>query len=164
MEGAGFAVLAALAVTPCAGPGVAGAVPWGPHEGLAAPGDPPPRAAVAAEPPPPLAPEDRLPVPAGVPPLPPPDPPDVSPPVSTAEPTCTIACLNGGTASAMLATKATPASTPTGRSQPMPGRRPCRAAAARCRAGEAWAAGFGSSRKRGRGRELSLGRDCGQAQ
>jgi hypothetical protein len=64
----------------------------------------------------------------------------------------------------MLAMKATPASTPTGRSQAMPGGRPGFRPVARCRGDVAGAAVSGSSRNRGRGSAVGLGTDSGQTQ
>lgn len=128
------------------------------------PGVSPFGAVVVAEPPALRVPGDGLPLPAGAPPPLPPDLPGVWPPVSTLELTCTIACLNGGTASATLAAKMTPASTPIGRSQAMPNGRPGPGRGARCRGDGAGAAACGCSRNRGRGTALGLGSDSGQAQ
>lgn len=93
----------------------------------------------------------RLPLPAGAPPPLPPGWPEVSPPVRTVELTWTMACLNGGTASAMAAMNATPASTPTGRSHAMPSD-PRGLGGAAWRGGEVWDGTAGSSRSRGNGR------------
>lgn len=132
---------------------------------MTAPGTPPLRAAIEAEPLTGSVPGDRLPVPAGAPPPPlPPAVPGVCPPVSTLELTCTIACRNDGTASAMPAMKATPASTPAGRSQAMPRGRPGLGRGARCRGDWAGIAACCGSRNRGRGTAPGLGRDSGQAQ
>jgi hypothetical protein len=103
------------------------------------------------------------PLPAGAPP-PPPGWPAVGPPVSTVELTCTIACRNGGTASAMLAMKAMLASTPTGRNQPTPVGQPDLAGVAACRGGGACVIAAGSSRSPNRGRSPGRGRDSGQTQ
>lgn len=157
--GAADGVFEAPDVVTYTGPRVGVAVAAGVQPGLAAVlGDPPLRAAVVAEPLLLLALEGRLPLPAGLPPPVPPGRPGVCPPVSTVELTCTIACLNGGTARAMLAMKATPASTPIGRSQATPEGRPRFGAVARCLGAAAGPAACGSSRNRG------LGRDAGQAQ
>lgn len=128
---------------------------------MATPGDSPVRAVAVPDPLLLLEPGDRLPVPAGAPPpLPPPLLPGVCPPVSTVELTCTIACLNGGTTSAMLAMNATPASTAAGRSQAMPGGR----LGLRCRGDAVWVAIRGSSANFGRGSSLGLGSCSGQTQ
>lgn len=113
-------------------------------------GDAVPRVVVVPLPAGLLAPVVRVPappLPAGVPlpsVLP---PPDDWPPVSTFVLTCSIAWRNGGTASAMAAMNATPASTATGRSQLAP---------------VSHAAGL----SRGRGTERERGHDSepGQAQ
>jgi hypothetical protein len=109
-----------------------------------------------------VAPAGRLPLPAGEPP-PPPGWPDVGPPVSTVELTCTMACRNGGTANAMLAMNAMPASTPTGRSQAMPVGQLAFEGVAACRGGGEWVTA-GNSRNRSRGRAVGRGNDCGHSQ
>ena len=67
-----------------------------------------------------VAPPGEVPVPAGVPLPSVPGLLGPFPPVSTFELTCTIAWRSGGTASVMTAMNATPASTPSGRSQLAP--------------------------------------------
>jgi len=130
----------------------------------------------------PVAPEllalpDEVPVPAGEPPPSGLELPDDCPPVSTVELTWTIVCLKVGTPSAMAAMNATPASTPTGRSQLAPSgpekrrrsRPPCSPVFAD-RVASVPPAGSGSRRNRGHGRELwrgsalSRGKRSGQAQ
>jgi hypothetical protein len=135
-------------------------VALGSQDGVAAtPGDAPFLDVAGEVLPAPPAPPGRVPLPAGEPPPLPPEGPDGCP-VSMVELTCTIACRNGGTASAILAMNATPASTAAGRSQARPG----------LRAGAAWRAGTFlepdccNGPNRGNGRELSLGRASGQVQ
>lgn len=72
-----------------------------------------------------LVPSGRVPLPAGDPPPAPPGWLGVCPPVRTVELTCTIACRNGGTASATLVMNARPASAPIARSQAIPADLPC---------------------------------------
>lgn len=147
-----MAVLWPPTVTNCCGDTVG--VAWGLQRDVEArPGDVP--FLVPAEPvlPALLPPPGRLlPLPAAEPPPPlPPVGPDGWP-VSIVELTWTIACRNGGTASAMLAMKATPVSTKAGRSHPMPELLSDFRAGARCRGGAAFAAPGATSRSRSRGR------------
>jgi len=126
-----------------------------------------PAGPVPAELVPPLG---EVPVPTGVPPPSVPDPPVADPPVSTVELTWTMADLNEGTPSAMLAMNATPATTPTGRSQlapsaPMTSRRnqvPWRGPPVLDWAASVPPAGSGSRRSRGQGRELGHDRKPGR--
>jgi hypothetical protein len=131
---------------------------------MATPGtDEPLCAAVAAAPVglfPPLG--SCPPVPAGEAPPLPPGWPVVGPPVSTVELTCTIACRNGGTASAMLAMNAMPASTPIGRNQAMPVGKAGLAEVAACRGGGEWVMADGSSRSQVS--SPGRGSDSGQTQ
>jgi hypothetical protein len=110
---AGEAVLPAplCAVTDCGHPFVA-----------VAPGDAAVCDEMAREPAGLVTPPGEVPVPTGVPLPSVVDPPGEFPfpPVSTFELTCTISWRNEGTPSAMLAMNATPATTPTGRSQLTP--------------------------------------------
>jgi len=103
------------------------------------------------------------PLPAAAPPPPlPPGWPAVGPPVSTVELTWTIACRKGGTASAMLAMNAMPASTPIGRNQAMPVGQAGLAGEAACRGDGEWVMADGSSRSRLR--SPGRGSDSGQTQ
>ena len=150
--------------TNCTGDTVGVGVARGLQLGVAeTPGEVPFLLVVAAGFPAPLDPPCRVPLPAGEPPPLPPACPDGCP-VSMVELTWTIACRNGGTAKAMLAMKATPASTAAGRSQARPvGRAGFRAGAA-CRGGTLFVPAAGSSRNRGRGSEPGQGRISDQAQ
>lgn len=146
-------------VTYCVGLTVTVVVARGVQLGLAAaPGCPPFGAVVVAGLLGRAVPEVGLPLPAGAPPPVLLAPPGDCPPVSTVELTCSIASLNGGTASVTLATKARPASTPTCRSHAPVERL---GLVALCRAGARVAV---SSRNRGRGSALGLGRDSSHAQ
>lgn len=115
---------------------VGAALAWSVQRAAAAePGTPAPRVVTALLTPwVLLTPGTLVPLPAGAPPPCPAGRLGALPPVITVELTWTMACLKGGTASARLAMKATPASTPSDRIQAVPGVRDGVRAVARCRA------------------------------